>query len=170
MKVLLIEDEKKVSAFIRRGLEHERFEVETAESITSTNLSKRIAMPKGKDEISSLILTLNSMIDRLEKAFSQAKQFSQDAAHEIRTPLTIIRGEIEELLNKNPIDEPTTKTLENVLEEIQYLSSISERLLLIHTMDTGKIKYHFQRIKLSELMHEIYQDVEIISSDRKLNI
>lgn len=142
----------------------------TAESITSTNLENRIAIPKGNDEISSLIITLNLMIDRLDKSFVQAKQFSQDAAHEIRTPLTIIRGEIEELLENSETNETTIKTLENVLEEIQYLTSISERLLLIHKMDTNNIKYHFEPIDLSSLLVEISQDAEIISSEKNIEI
>ncbi|TKG88248.1 HAMP domain-containing protein [Puteibacter caeruleilacunae] len=142
----------------------------TAKSITSSNLSKRIAVPKGDDEISRLIGTLNSMIDRLESSFVQAKQFSQDAAHEIRTPLTIIRGEIEELIGKEGVDDRSILTLENVLEEVQYLSSISERLLMIHNMDTRNIKYHFEKINLSELMKEIYQDVQVLSMDKNISV
>lgn len=138
--------------------------------ITTQNLSQRIDPPKGKDEISQLILTLNSMIDRLEKSFAQAKQFSQDAAHEIRTPLTIIRGEIEQLLEEDEISDSTSNTIESILEEIHYLSSISERLLLIHNMDTNNIQYHFKTLNLSSLLEEIYEDILIISSTKNLQI
>lgn len=143
---------------------------ETTNKITSTNLSQRIEIPKGKDEISRLITTLNSMFDRLEKTFAQAKQFSQDAAHELRTPLTIIRGEIEELIEGEASNGKTIQKLEDILEEIQYMSSISERLLLIHTMDTHKIKYHFEVINLSELLKEIHQDATIISSGKNISV
>lgn len=143
---------------------------ETTKKITSSNLSNRIEMPNGKDEISRLTGTLNSMIDRLEKSFTQAKQFSQDAAHEIRTPLTIIRGEIEELIENESGNNKTISTLENILEEVQYLSSISERLLLIHNMDTNNIKYHFEKIQLSELMKEIYQDVLVLSLEKNIKV
>jgi len=143
---------------------------ETTDTITSSNLSERIELPKGKDEISELIGTLNSMIDRLEKSFAQAKQFSQDAAHEIRTPLTIIRGEIEELVEREALKDSTVTRLENILEEIQYMSSISERLLLIHNMDTRNIQYHFEAVDLSRLLSEIHQDAIVISSDRKIEI
>lgn len=143
---------------------------ETAKKITSSNLGKRIELPKGKDEISQLIDTLNLMIDGLEKSFTQAKQFSQDAAHEIRTPLTIIRGEIEELIENESGNSNTIKTLENILEEAQYLSSISERLLMIHNMDTNNIKYHFEKIQLSELMLDIYQDVLVLSQEKNVQV
>jgi signal transduction histidine kinase len=142
----------------------------TAKEITSNNLSKRIEETKSGDEISKLIITLNLMINRLEESFLQAKQFSQDAAHEIRTPLTIIRGEIEEIIENEQGNPSTIKKLENVLEEVHYLSSISERLLLIHNMDTNNIKYHFERINLSTLLDNIYQDVQVLSLDKAINI
>lgn len=142
----------------------------TTDRITSHNLSERIEAPKGKDEISQLIGTLNSMIDRLEKSFIQAKQLSQDTAHEIRTPLTIIRSEIEELVESETTDENTARKLENILEEVQYLSSMSNRLLLMHIMDTSKLKYAFESIELSGLLNEIYQDASVISSDQGLEI
>jgi len=143
---------------------------ETAKNITSSNLSDRIPKSDGKDEISMLIATLNSMIDRLEKSFTQAKQFSQDAAHEIRTPLTIIRGEIEELIENEHGNEKTIHTLENILEEVHYLSSISERLLMIHNMDTNNIKYNFESINLSKLMDEIIQDVQVLSIEKNIKV
>ncbi len=142
----------------------------TTDRITSNNLSERIVAPKGKDEISELIGTLNSMIARLEKSFLQAKQLSQDTAHELRTPLTIIRGEIEELIESEGTDENTARKLESILDEVQYLSSMSNRLLLMHIMDTGKLKYAFETIELSELLKEIYQDATVISSDKGLDI
>jgi signal transduction histidine kinase len=143
---------------------------ETTDRITSNNLSERIETPKGNDEISRLISTLNLMINRLEKSFNQAKQLSQDTAHEIRTPLTIIRGEIEELIERETTDDKTASKLKSILEEVQYLSSISNRLLLMHIMDTDQIKFNFEIINLSELVNEIYQDAVVISSDRKLEI
>jgi len=143
---------------------------DTARSITSDNLSRRIEVPEGNDEITHLITTLNQMIDRLEKSFEQVKQFSQDAAHEIRTPLTIIRAEVEEFIGQNKPNKKTVEKMQNVLQEIQYLSSISERLLLIHTLDTNKVRYHFENISLSALMSEIVQDAKIIATERGIEV
>lgn len=143
---------------------------ETTKKITTNNLSERIEVPKGKDEITLLITTLNSMIDRLESSFNQAKQLSQDTAHEIRTPLTIIRGEIETLIEDDNLIEDISRKLKDILEEVQYLSSISNRLLLMHIKDTNEIKYNFAKISLTELMKSIYQDALVISNDRNLNI
>ncbi len=73
---------------------------QTARMITSQNLNQRIPPPKVKDEISRLIETFNEMITRLDQSFRQIKQFSSDASHELKTPLTILRGEVEVALRK----------------------------------------------------------------------
>ncbi len=142
----------------------------TASSISSNNLSERIMKPKGNDEIISLIITLNSMIDRLEKSFNMVQQFSQDAAHEIRTPLTIIRGEIEEFLSNENNPRDVSNKLESILEEIQYLSSLADKLLLIHKLDTSKIEYNFTLIDLSEIIAEIHKDSQILSARKKISV
>ena len=143
---------------------------QTAARITSRNLSERIPVPKGRDEISQLIRTLNSMIDRLEKSFTMVHQFSHDAAHEIRTPLTIVRGEIEELLTEDKCPSEVSPTLESILEEIQYLSSIANKLLMLHNFDTGKIEYHFTHLDLSRIVAETFEDAQVLSSQKRLTI
>jgi len=142
----------------------------TAARISSRNLSERMEAPREMDEIANLIRTLNSMIDRLEQSFTMVQQFSHDAAHEIRTPLTVIRGEIEELLKDESTSDNTSSTLESILEEIQYLSSITDKLLLIHTLDTGRIEYHFTDINLERIVLEVYEDAQVLSHEKNLGI
>ncbi|MBN2029978.1 HAMP domain-containing protein [bacterium] len=154
----------------QRSLKDIRTITNTTSNITSKNLSERIPVPSGKDEITQLILTLNSMIDRLEKSFIMVQQFSHDAAHEIRTPLTIIRGEIEELLKDDECSENISTTIESILEEIEYLSSIADKLLLIHSLDTSKIEYHFTDVNLDKIIEEIYEDASVLSIEKQLII
>ena len=143
---------------------------DTAGRITSKRLNERIPLPPDKDEITQLIITLNSMIDRLEKSFIMVQQFSHDAAHEIRTPLTIVRGELEELLKDDQCPENISNIVESILEEIQYLSSIADKLLLIHSLDTGKIEYHFTDVDLSRIIEEIVEDARVLSAEKRLKI
>jgi len=142
----------------------------TAQSITSKNLHKRINVPKGNDEIKELIVTLNSMINRLDKSFTMIKQFSQDAAHELRTPLTIIQGEIEELLTYEKIPVTISHSLESILEEIQYLISISNTLMLLHSIDTEEINYNFSKIDLNSIVVDTYEDAKILSIEKNQKI
>jgi HAMP domain-containing protein len=69
--------------------------VKTAREIASGNLHRRIPEPKAQDEISNLVKTLNEMIEQIDRSFERMRQFSADVSHELKTPLTIIRGEIE---------------------------------------------------------------------------
>jgi len=75
---------------------------QTAESITHTDLSKRITVA-GTDEVAELADTFNRMLDRLDEAFATQRQFVDDAGHELRTPITIIRGQLE-LMGDTPTD------------------------------------------------------------------
>ncbi len=154
----------------QRSLKDIRTITTTTSNITSKSLSERIPTPSGKDEFTRLIHTLNSMIDRLEKSFTMVQQFSHDAAHEIRTPLTIIRGEIEELLKDEQCPENISNTVESILEEIEYLSSIADKLLLIHSLDTSKIEYHFTDINLDKTIADIYEDACVLSTEKELSI
>ena len=78
---------------------------ETASRIGANNLSERITVPSGNDEISQLALLLNAMFDRLEASFKHVRRFAADAAHELRTPLTVLRTGLEVALRR-PRQQP----------------------------------------------------------------
>jgi signal transduction histidine kinase len=84
---------------------------QAARVITSRNLNQRIRPRKGKDEISRLVETFNEMISRLDQSFRQINQFSADASHELKTPLTILKGEVEVTLRKERTPEEYRQTL-----------------------------------------------------------
>ncbi|MDQ3620467.1 MAG: ATP-binding protein [Actinomycetota bacterium] len=99
----------------------------TAHSISETDLSRRIEIG-GSDEISELAKTFNDMLDRIENAFSAQKHFIDDASHELRTPITIIRGHLETL----DVDlEERSKTVALLLDELARMSRLVEDLLLL---------------------------------------
>jgi len=97
------------------------------------------------------------------------QQFSHDAAHEIRTPLTIIQGEVEEIIDKTKTKGGNNQ-LERILEEIQYLTSIADKLFLIHTLDTDAIEYHFKKVDLTRITNEVASDTEILSSEKNIDV
>jgi two-component system, OmpR family, sensor kinase len=99
----------------------------TARSISETDLSGRIPQ-RGNDEVAQLARTFNDMLDRLERAFASQRRFADDASHELKTPLTIVRGHLE-LLE----DEPAAReeTLALVTDELDRMGRIVEDLLLL---------------------------------------
>lgn len=99
----------------------------TAQAISESDLTRRIEV-EGKDEISALALTFNQMLDRLENAFQVQKDFIDDAGHELRTPITIIRGHLE-TIESDP--EERAKTIALVLDELERMNRLVEDLLVL---------------------------------------
>ena len=100
---------------------------DTARSISESDLTRRIPA-EGEDEIADLARTFNSMLDRLEQAFANQKDFISDAGHELRTPITIIQGHLE-LMDDDPAER--RKTLEVVTGELARMSRFVDDLLLL---------------------------------------
>jgi two-component system OmpR family sensor kinase len=99
----------------------------TARSISETDLSARIPA-HGRDEVAQLAMTFNEMLDRLEHAFAAQRRFADDASHELKTPLTIVRGHLE-LLDEDPAARRQTLAL--VTDELDRMGRIVEDLLLL---------------------------------------
>ena len=99
----------------------------TARAISETDLSRRISV-QGQDEVGQLAHTFNEMLERLERAFSSQRRFVDDAGHELKTPLTIVRGHLE-LLDEEP--EARRATLRLVTDELDRMSRIVDDLLLL---------------------------------------
>ena len=99
----------------------------TAHSISGSNVGKRIVV-QGADDIAELTMTFNAMLDRLEAAFTSQRNFINDAGHELRTPITIIRGHLE-LLGDDP--EEQKETLAIVTDELDRMSRLVNDLLLL---------------------------------------
>ena len=118
---------------------------QTARLITSQNLNQRIKPPKVKDEIARLIETFNEMISRLDQSFRQIKQFTSDASHELKTPLTILKGEVEVTLRKERTSPEYQQTLKSNLEEINRMSQIVDDLLLLSKVDSGELRLNKER-------------------------
>jgi signal transduction histidine kinase len=101
---------------------------DTAQLITETDLGRRITV-RGDDELADLARTFNAMLDRLEAAFASQKSFISDAGHELRTPITIVRGHLELLEDDDP--EEREATVELVTDELDRMSRLVNDLLLL---------------------------------------
>ncbi len=99
----------------------------TARTISETDLSRRIPV-EGRDEVAQQAATFNEMLERLERAFQEQRQFLDDAGHELRTPLTIVLGNLE-LLPDDPVERQETVDL--LTDELERMSRIVHDLLLL---------------------------------------
>lgn len=101
---------------------------QTAREISATDLSRRIPA-RGNDDITALTLTINDMLDRLEAGFEAQRNFLDDAGHELKTPLTVVRGHLELLAQGNPDEVAETRDL--LLDEVDRMSRLVEDLVLL---------------------------------------
>ena len=100
---------------------------QTARAISETDLTRRIPA-RGRDEVAQLASTFNEMVERLERAFASQQRFIADAGHELRTPITIVRGHLE-LIEDDP--RASAETLALVMDELDRMSRIVDDLLLL---------------------------------------
>lgn len=143
---------------------------EAAERITAERSEQRLPIPAARDEIGHLTEVLNAMIERIQQSYEQARRFSADASHELKTPLTIIRGEIEAALRSGPMPPAHERTMLNLQEETGRLVHIVEGLLLLSQADAGKLKLDLRPVDMSAMLSDLLEDVEILAAPRGITL
>jgi heavy metal sensor kinase len=139
-----------------------------AERITSRNLSERLPVAHSGDEIERLALALNRMIARLDESFQYIRRFTADASHEMRTPLTVLRGELEAIAQRPRLDDETRNTIGSSLEETERLSRIVESLLAISRLDAGEAQMERIIFDLAELAGATVEQMRLLAEDRNI--
>lgn len=111
--------------------------VARARRLEESNLAERLPHPGSKDEIGRLVETLNDMLARLERGFEVQRRFTADASHEIRSPLSRLRAELEVTLRRPRSSAEYQETLRSCLDEVERLSRLTEELLVLARLDAG---------------------------------
>ncbi|MGC8669420.1 MAG: sensor histidine kinase [Chthonomonadales bacterium] len=142
----------------------------TALAIEHTNLDRRIAEPATDDEIARLASAFNEMIARLDRSFRQIQQFSADASHELKTPLTSIRGEAEVALMAELTPEGYRAVLRSIVDEVERMSAIVENLLILARADAHQIQVRRERVALHEMVMSVYEQMEPLARRRGVSL
>jgi two-component system, OmpR family, heavy metal sensor histidine kinase CusS len=131
--------------------------------VTAQGLDRRIPTDATDVEFVKLIQVFNQMLERLERSFKQASRFSGDAAHELKTPLAILQGELEQMLQRAEPGSIMQQSLGNLLDEVSRLSGITRKLLLLSLADAGKMNILRKKVNLSIVIKEVVEDIELIA-------
>ena len=129
-----------------------------AEAVTAAGLDRRLAAPADDREFQRLVTVFNAMLDRLEKSFHQARRFSADAAHELKTPIALLQAELEHALHAAPSGSPQQHTCSSLLDEVHRLKSLLEKLLLLALADGGRLALERTPTDLGALLANIVED------------
>ena len=143
---------------------------ETARRISAEHLTARLEETGANDEMSRLVQTLNEMLERLDASFHQIRQFSADASHELQTPLTILKGEIEVALRTPRPPEEYQRILSSALEEIDRLTRLVEGLLLLARVDAGVLRMDQKPVELARLVEDVYAQAKILADTRRVTL
>jgi heavy metal sensor kinase len=141
-----------------------------AERITQLNLSERLPVARSGDELERLSTALNRMIARLDDAFQNSKRFAADASHDLRTPLTILRGELESLVEDPQQNEELRGRLAGLLEEAIHLSKIVEQLFTLTQLDRGESRAEWKRFDLAELARTTADQMSLLAEDKRITL
>ena len=144
--------------------------VATAAEITSSRLDRRLETTNPQDELGRLASTFNDMIARLQLSFEEVRRFTADAAHELRTPLAMMRTEAEVALRAPRSPSQDARVLESLLEEIDRLSRLVTQLLFLCREDAGVATGGQQPVRLDDLVREVAEHMQVAASEKNLTL
>lgn len=130
--------------------------------VTVKGLDQRVPIGDADLEFAALIQVYNQMLENLDRSFHHASRFSADAAHELKTPLAILQGELEQAIYKADRGSALQQHLSSLLDEVRRLSGIVRKLLLLSLADAGRMNLHLIKVNVSELLMQMLEDIELL--------
>ena len=146
--------------------------IKTANKIGVKNdVKQRIAINPNapKDELYDLSVTLNTMLDKIENLILQEKQFTSDASHELRTPISVILAQGEYLLDIAE-DEKERELAKNIVEKANQVSKLVSRLLLIARIDSNRQKINMEKVNLSVVADIAVDELSELANQKNITI
>jgi two-component system heavy metal sensor histidine kinase CusS len=140
--------------------------VSLANSISHQDLSGRLTLGNTDAEMKNLVDSFNTMLDRLQRSFAQIHDFSSHVAHELKTPLAIIKGELEvALMSDRPLDE-YKQVMTLCLEEVDRQIRIVDDLLFLARAEYRTDIFHFERVSLKEFVHDVHEQFGMVALEK----
>ncbi|GAB2491537.1 HAMP domain-containing sensor histidine kinase [Alkalibacterium psychrotolerans] len=144
---------------------------DSAESITDGNeLSRRINLGKGKDEIYTLASTFDRMFDRLESSFETEKQFTSDVSHELRTPIAVIISQCEYALESAESEQELLGALKVIMGQSQKMSRLIAQLLFLSRSDRKTQPLTIEEVNMSALTEVVIEEQKILADKKNITI
>ncbi|KTT28858.1 heavy metal sensor histidine kinase [Pseudomonas rhizoryzae] len=154
----------------RNGLKPVRTVTQTAASMSAGSLKRQIPLEPVPDELRELIMAFNAMLGRLDDSFARLSNFSADIAHELRTPISNLRTHTEVVLAQPRTPEVYEENLQSNLEELNRLSTLIDRLLLLAKADHGLIALDRQPLELRTVVQKLFDYYELLAEDQGVEL
>ena len=134
------------------------------------DLSKRVSLGSGNDEIHRLGQLLNQMLGELEQAFEREKQFTADVSHELRTPISVILSHCELLLERETLQGEEREEVEVIARKTDNMAELVSKILMLSRADRDTIPVHFEEINVSELTEMIVEEQAQFANEKGIEI
>lgn len=155
---------------ISKSLQNVQKVTNTAKEISTQDLHSTIPQTHIAYEIDDLIATFNTLLNELQNAYAQVKQFGQNASHELKTPLTIIQGEVDIGLRKERTLEEYQQILHKVAKEVSTLYTVIEKILFLSSTTKNDLKNHFSEVYLDEVLLDAIEEKRPLSAQKNLTL
>jgi signal transduction histidine kinase len=140
----------------------ERIINEVAAITDGKSLHRRVAMDGTSDELARLGVTLNAMLSRLETSFDALRRFTADASHELKTPLTVLRADVERAMSHKVSPTEQLVALEEALHETARMADLVESLLTLARADEGRFDLYREPVQMEPLAREVFETAHIL--------
>jgi signal transduction histidine kinase len=144
--------------------------IDKTRSLSAYRLSERVPVPRNKDEIQDLAKTLNGLLDRLERSFLSQESFIADASHQLKTPLAILRGELDLMNSRQRSPEEMNSFVVSATEEVSYLSRMIEELLILARMDAGEQSLQLRQVRVDEVLLDCVARLEKLAAKKHVKL
>jgi signal transduction histidine kinase len=148
---------------MRRALAPVAALTHAAEQINEHNLDQPLARSGNGDELDRLTEVFNLMTERLHQSFARIREFTLHASHELKTPLTVMHGELEMALQNETLPPAQRARVESQIDEVQRLTRIVDGLTLLSKADAGQVALARERVQLDELVREAFADAQSLA-------
>jgi signal transduction histidine kinase len=144
--------------------------IKDVNQIQEQEFEKRLISHTKNDEIEELVNTFNNILDKLNISYSKIKRFSNDASHELKTPLTVIRGIVELGLRKDRTKDEYKKILNNTLNQTIALQELVDSLLFLSSTNKKEIEATFKTIEIDEIIINIISQNRLLMQEKNIQI
>ena len=141
-----------------------------ARAITESNLSARLAVPDSRDELQQLSETLNDMLERIEQSFTRTRQFTSDASHELRAPMTLIYTAAQHSLRRERSREELVDSMQKILRESQRTTALIDDLLLLARGDAGRERVALEVLDAGPLLREAAEQATAMAAAKGISV
>jgi len=142
--------------------------IQSTERVGVRNLSERLEVPKAKDELSRLTEKVNAMLDRIETSVKRITQFTADASHDLRTPITLIRTNAELTLRRPRTESEYREALSRILATSEETTELIEKLLLLARADANVAQLRLEPLNLYPLLQRVGQKAKVLALGKGL--